>query len=228
MTKAQLVIFRHGETEYNKNHLMTGQREIPLTEKGEGQARDAGKCLSGIKFDSAYSSTLSRAFNTAALALESSAANDHLRKADGTWNIVQDKDIIEGDTGIFTGRNHKTDPDIAEFTKERLYDRAMPGGESDMQLVERVQRFFDRNVMPRLLRGENVMVVCHAGIVRAFEIVLGLEVAPGPGKPRPKKPVHNASPMLYEYEDGKMTSCRLLGGNTPPSSAKSQHPASPK
>jgi broad specificity phosphatase PhoE len=226
MTKGQLVIFRHGETEYNKNHLMTGQREVPLTAKGEDQARDAGKCLGSIKFDSAFSSTLSRAFNTAALALESSAANEHLRNADGTWNIVQDKDIIEGDTGIYTGRDHHNDPEILAFGQDRVYDRAFPGGESDKQLVERVRRFFDDNVMPRLLKGENVMVVCHAGIVRAFNIVLGLEAEPGPGQARPKVPVHNASPTLYEYEDGKMTGYQQLSGAVPPS-AKGPGPAAP-
>lgn len=225
MAKGQLVIFRHGETSYNKNHLMTGQREIPLTARGEEQAREAGKCLKDIKFDRAYSSTLTRAFNTAALALESSAANDHLRRADGAWNIVQDKDIIEGDTGIYTGRNHKTDPDIIAFGRDRIYDRPMPGGESDKQLVKRVRRFFANRVMPRLLRGENVMVVCHAGIVRAFDIVLGLEAEPAAGQARPNKSVHNASPRLYEYENGKMTGCRDLGANNIPPAAKG--PAGP-
>lgn len=204
MKKGTLVIFRHGQTDYNKNHLMTGQTDVPLTALGEEQAREAGRLIEGMRFDHAYSSTLSRAFNTAALALGETTSNPHLKKPDGAWHIVQDVDIIEAHTGDFTGRNYRTDPEITAF--KRAFDKPLPNGESQKQVVERVGRFFENEVLPKLERGENVLVVCHAGIVRAFDFVLGTESIPADGGTNPnKKRIPNATPTVYEYEDGKLT-----------------------
>jgi len=203
MTKATLVILRHGQTEYNKLQLMTGQRDVPLTATGEEQARAAGTLVSAIRFDKVYSSHLSRAFNTAALALESAKTQTHLLNADGSWRIEQRREIAEHDTGDFTGRSHKTDPEIINF--KRAFDIPLPGGESRKQVVERVRDFFDSEVMPRLLRGENVLIVAHAGILRAFDIVLGLEDVPAAGAPLIQKHLPNAAPTVYEYENGVLT-----------------------
>jgi len=224
--KAKLVILRHGQTEYNKNHLMTGQVDAPLTSVGEDQGREAGRQMAGIVFDKAYSSTLSRAFNTAALALGASGSNAHLKNPDGSFRVQKDIDIIEGDTGDFTGRNHKTDPVIISFG--RTYDMPMPNGESDKQVVERVRKFFDREVMPRLLKGENVLVVAHAGVLRAFDIVLGLEPEPAAGQKRQMKRIENAAPTLYEYEEGKLASFRTLGGPPPADAANQNGPHVPR
>lgn len=208
MTKAKLVVLRHGQTEYNKQHLMTGQADVPLTAVGEDQAREAGVLVSHIRFDKVYSSNLSRAFNTAVLAVASSNAQAHLLNADGTWQIEQRAALAELHAGDFTGRSHKTDPEILNW--ERTYENPIPGGESVRQVVERVQQFFDDEVAPRLARGENVLVVAHAGILRVFDIVLGLESAPGQGLNPAKKRIPNAAPHVYEYEHGVMTGFRLI------------------
>jgi 2,3-bisphosphoglycerate-dependent phosphoglycerate mutase len=183
---------------------MTGVRDIPLNADGEEQAREAGKLISAFHFDKAYSSELSRAFNTAALALGASHCNDQLKKPDGTWDIEQSAEINELDTGEFTGRNHKTDPEIVHF--ERHYERPLPGGESDKQVVARVQKFFDEEILPRMERGETVLVVSHSGIMRAFDIVLGIRPAPKDHKGQwtSKTRVPNATPTVVEYENGKM------------------------
>lgn len=201
MTKAILVILRHGQTDYNLHHLMTGQRDIPLNETGVEQAREAGRLLSGFSFDKVYSSHLSRAFNTACLALEHSGAHNHLRHADG-WHVEQCPEIAEVDTGDFTGRCHKTDPEIIQWVRE--YDKPLPNGESDKQAVERVSAFYNEKVLPRLQSGENVLTVVHAGIVRAFNIVLGIEENPedaGWGGAKMKR-IPNATPFVVEFEDG--------------------------
>ena len=105
---AKLVILRHGQTDYNKHHLMTGQADVPLNEAGEKQAIDAGRLLSGMRFDKVYASTLSRAFNTAALALTSAGI---------TAEIEKRHEIIEVHTGAFTGRSHRTDPEILAWKR---------------------------------------------------------------------------------------------------------------
>lgn len=200
--KGTLVLLRHGQTDYNVRHLMTGQRDVPLNANGEEQAREAGRIISVFHFDKVYSSTLSRAFNTAAAALKEAGNQQHLQTEAG-WAIEQRREVAELDTGVFTGRSHKTDPEIAAF--ERRYDRPLPGGESDMQVVERVQKFYEDELLPRLARGETVLVVSHSGTMRAFAHVLGIEDTPPPGGMAKKIRIPNATPTVVEYEDGAMT-----------------------
>jgi len=199
MTKAKLVIMRHGETHHNIQGLMTGQADVPLTELGENQAREAGALIAHIRFDKAYSSDLQRAFNTAALALKSAGQSSQIEKCHG---------IAELDVGDFTGLNYRNDPKVLNFKRE--FDTVFPNGESQKQLLERVQKFFDSEVMPRLLKGENVLVVAHAGVLRAFDVVLGVDELPKEGMMAKKKSLPNATPTVYEYEDGVMAGFALL------------------
>ncbi len=201
-TKGTLVLFRHGQTEYNKLHYMTGLRDIALTPMGEDQAREAGSRIEGFVFDKAYSSTLGRAFNTAAIALENSGSNDHLKNPDGTWNIEKRPEIVEGDSGDFTGRDKLTDPEILAYP--RKYDLALPNGESDEQMVARTKKFYDEEIVPRLERGETVLVSSHSGIMIAFEIAIGTRPVPETDIWSNRQGVPNATPVVYEYEDGKL------------------------
>ena len=209
--KGKLVLFRHGQTPYNKLHYMTGLHDVPLTEEGEEQARNCGRSIgeAGIVIDKAYASTLMRAFNTASLALEASGNNDQLKNADGTWNIEKRPEIVEADSGDFTARNKLTDPEILAFPHK--YDIPLPNGESDKQMVERVQKFYDEELMPRLLRGETVLVASHSGIMVAFEVVTGIREVPEGDIWSNRHGVPNASPVVYEYEDGKLTKNYQLG-----------------
>lgn len=204
LTKAILVILRHGQTDYNLHHLMTGQRDIPLNDTGIEQAKEAGRLMGGFLFDKVYSSHLSRAFNTACLALEHSGAHDHLCHPQGGWQVEQCPEIAEVDTGDFTGRCHKTDPEIINWVRD--FNKPLPNGESDKQAVARVSDFFYDKVLPRLEAGENVLTVVHAGIVRAFNIVLGIEENPeeaGWGGTKMRR-IPNATPFVVEFEDGVM------------------------
>lgn len=201
--KGTLVLFRHGETEHNAKHLMTGWLDVPLNAQGIAQAREAGRAISIFHFDKVYSSTLSRAFNTAALALEVAGNQDHLRKGGG-WDIER-RDALKGaNMGSFTGRDFKMDPEIVNFG--RRYDRRLPGGESDRDIVDRVQKFFDEELKPRLDRGETVLVSTHSGTMRAFDVVLGFVPPPDPADDQwtDKARIDNALPVVAEYEDGKL------------------------
>lgn len=201
-TKGTLVLFRHGQTEYNKLSYLTGLHDVALTKEGEDQARAAGALLNRFTFDKVYSSTLKRAFNTAALALEASGSNAGLRRADGSWTIEQRKEIVEADSGDFTARNKFTDPEILAYPHK--YDVPLPNGESDKQMVERVRKFYNEELLPRLERGETVLVVSHSGIMVAFEIAAGLRPEPTEDIWSNRSKVPNAAPVVYEYEDGKL------------------------
>src|SRR5262245_14469769 len=67
-----LVLLRHGESTWNKQNLFTGWVDVPLSDKGIAEAREAGRLLAaaGIRPDVLHTSLLRRAITTATLALE--------------------------------------------------------------------------------------------------------------------------------------------------------------
>ena len=62
----KLILVRHGESQWNKENRFTGWADVPLSEKGENEAREAGRLIknAGIKIDLAFSSVLKRAIKT--------------------------------------------------------------------------------------------------------------------------------------------------------------------
>lgn len=209
--KGRLVLFRHGETGHNARHLMTGWLDVPLNAEGVSQAKEAGSAISPYHFDKVYSSSLTRAFNTAALALDTAGTQEHLRRADGSWEIEKRDELKGANMGQFTGRDFKTDPEIVHFG--RRYDRRLPGGESDKDIVDRVQKFFDDELLPRLKRGETVLVSTHSGTMRAFDVVLGFVPPPDPADDQwtDKARIDNALPVVADYDDGKLVRHYTVG-----------------
>ncbi len=195
-TTAKLVILRHGQTHYNRAHLMTGRHDIKLTSRGRAQAREAGRILKYTPIDKVYSSYLQRAFNTASLALK------HAGKKD--LPIEKRYEIIETDAGDFTGRCYTDDPEM--LAHKPAYGKPMPNGESDKDVVARVRKFYDEKILPHLSKGESVMVVAHYGVACAFDIVLGIVPEPEDCHPCHEARVPNAAPAIYSYEDGVMVS----------------------
>lgn len=202
-TKGKLVLFRHGETPYSVNHWLTGRRDVPLTvPTGEDQARNCGRKLAGIRFDKVYSSPLMRSFNTASFALEYSGSNEHLRLANGKWDIEKRDEIIEGNSGDFSG-HASSEPMVMNYPHG--FDIPLPNGESDRQIVDRVREFYEKELLPRMERGETVMVAAHAGIVAAFEVVAGIRPNPAPQDMWSRRGnIPTATPMVYDYEDGRL------------------------
>lgn len=202
-SKGTLVLFRHGETDHNALHLMTGWLDVPLNAKGVEQAKEAGRIISYFHFDKVYASTLQRAFHTATLALESAGTQEHLRTKFG-YAIEQRDELKGANMGAFTGRNFKTDPEIVNFG--RRYDRKLPGGDSDKDITDRVAKFFEDEVLPRLKRGETVLISTHSGTMRAFDVALGFVPPPDAADDQwtDKQRIDNALPVVAEYDSGKL------------------------
>lgn len=202
MTTATLVVLRHGQTEDNLKHINSAQNDVPLTAIGEKQARAAGRLLKGFHFDKVYSSPLGRAFNTAAQLLKSLGTQKHLLNKDKSWQIETRQEILEQNDGVLTGR-HMDDPAVVEYFKHSVFDSAPPGGESDKQFVARVQKFYEEEILPRLARGENVLITAHTGTIRALDIAMGLNDRPQDGQPwKNRRRIPNAGPDVHEYVDG--------------------------
>jgi 2,3-bisphosphoglycerate-dependent phosphoglycerate mutase len=165
-----LVLVRHGQSEWNLLNLFTGWKDPGLTELGIKEARTAGRRLKelGLTFDVAYTSALSRAQATSDLILEE-LGQPHLE-------TVRDQALNERDYGDLSGLNK--DDARARWGESqvhiwrRSYDVQPPGGESLKDTVARALPFYVQEILPRVMRGERVLVSAHGNSLRALVMVL--------------------------------------------------------
>jgi 2,3-bisphosphoglycerate-dependent phosphoglycerate mutase len=170
MTDRLLVLVRHGQSDWNLKNLFTGWRDIDLTEKGVAEAREAGRKLKaqGIKFDVAFTSSLKRAQRTLDLMLTELDQT--------TIPIFKDQALNERDYGDLVGLNK--DDARKKWGEEqvhiwrRSYDVAPPGGESLKDTLARALPYYVTDILPRVLRGERVLVAAHGNSLRALVMVL--------------------------------------------------------
>lgn len=173
----QLVLLRHGETEWSASGQHTGRTDIPLTAAGEKQARFAGTALANYEFAAVYTSPLTRARRTAELA--------------GYADAVVDEDLAEWDYGPVDGR---TSHDVsAELGREFLiFDdgvRVLPPsaehghgrlGETLEDVATRAARVMARAEETLARRAEDgggdVLLVAHGHLLRVLATVwLGVD-----------------------------------------------------
>ena len=165
-----LVLVRHGQSEWNLKNLFTGWRDVDLTEKGIAEARDAGRKLKGqgIGFDVAFTSVLKRATRTLDLML--------LEMGQSNIKVFKDQALNERDYGDLSGLNK--DDARKKWGEEqvhiwrRSYDVAPPGGESLRDTLARTLPYYVTEILPRVLRGERVLVTAHGNSLRALVMVL--------------------------------------------------------
>jgi 2,3-bisphosphoglycerate-dependent phosphoglycerate mutase len=170
MTDRLLVLVRHGQSEWNLKNLFTGWRDVDLTEKGVAEAREAGRKLKaqGVKFDVAFTSSLKRAQRTLNLMLEELGQT--------SISVFKDEALNERDYGDLVGLNK--DDARKKWGEEqvhiwrRSYDVAPPGGESLKDTLARTLPYYVTEILPRVLRGERVLVSAHGNSLRALVMVL--------------------------------------------------------
>ena len=164
-----LILLRHGETEWSLAGQHTGRTDIPLTARGAAAAAAVAPLLAGCDIVAAFSSPAQRAARTAELA--------------GLTNVKQDPDLWEWDYGGYEGL---TTPQIRE-QRPGWYlwrDGVIPGdaehpGETVQQVGKRVDRVLAR-VRP-LLAGGDVALVAHGHVLRVLTARY-LQLAPSEGK----------------------------------------------
>ena len=167
---SQLILVRHGQSEWNQQNLFTGWRDPDLTERGVTEARNAGRALKaeGITFTIAFTSELMRAQKTCALLLEEQGHSD--------LQTIRNVALNERDYGDLSGLNK--DDAREKWGEEqvhiwrRSFDTPPPGGESLKDTAERVLPYFNNTIMPRIRAGENVLVAAHGNSLRALVMVL--------------------------------------------------------
>lgn len=165
-----LVLVRHGQSEWNLKNLFTGWRDPGLTELGVQEAEAGGQALAdyGIKFDIAFTSALSRAQKTCEIILN--------KVGQPELETIRDEALNERDYGDLSGLNK--DDARAKWGEEqvhiwrRSYDVPPPGGESLRDTGARVWPYYMTDILPRVLRGEKVLVAAHGNSLRALVMVL--------------------------------------------------------
>ena len=165
-----LVLVRHGQSEWNLKNLFTGWRDPDLTELGIKEANTGGKALVdyGITFDVAYTSVLTRAQKTLDIILENLGQQG--------LETIRDQALNERDYGDLSGLNK--DDARAKWGEEqvhiwrRSYDVPPPGGESLRDTGARVWPYYMMEILPRVLRGEKVLVAAHGNSLRSLVMVL--------------------------------------------------------
>jgi broad specificity phosphatase PhoE len=142
-----VYLVRHGETEWSKSGRHTGRTDLPLTPKGDANARALRGRLAGTAFDRVLTSPLQRAARTAKLA---------------GFTATPDPDLMEWDYGDYEGLTS------AEIRANRpgwdLFLEGCPGGESVQQITQRADRIATR------LKGQSgcVLVFAHGHLLRVL------------------------------------------------------------
>jgi probable phosphoglycerate mutase len=156
-----VYLARHGETAWSLSGQHTGRTDLPLTERGEQQARALGQRLREVNFAKAFTSPSQRARRTAELA--------------GFGGLAEiDPDLAEWDYGQYEGR--RTADILAERPGWFLFRDGCPGGETPDQVAARADRVVQR---VRAVHG-NVLIFSSAHLLRVFAARwLGLEAAGG-------------------------------------------------
>lgn len=199
----QLVLIRHGESQWNLENRFTGWVDVPLSPKGEEEAREAGEKLKAFRFDHAFTSVLTRAIRTLEIVLE----------VIGQTGLTVEKNqaLNERMYGELQGLNKaETVEKFGEHQVKlwrRSYDVKPPGGESLKDTAARVVPYYQETIWPRLSSGTTLLVAAHGNSLRALvmhldrlskEEVLELNIPTG-------------APLLYELDDtGKAMAHRYL------------------
>jgi 2,3-bisphosphoglycerate-dependent phosphoglycerate mutase len=187
----KLVLLRHGESTWNKENRFTGWTDVGLTEKGSGEAIEAGRLLrkDGFVFDVAFTSVLKRAIKTLWIALEEMdlmwiPVHNHWRLNERHYGALQGLDKAEtvekhGMEQVKIWRRSYDIPPPA-LTKDddrypgkdprytNLRPEEIPFTESLKDTVARFLPYWQETIAPVVRSGKRVIISAHGNSIRAL------------------------------------------------------------
>ena len=185
-----LVLLRHGESDWNAKNLFTGWVDVPLTEKGQGEARRGGEQLleAGVLPDVVHTSLLRRAISTAGLALD--AADRHWIPVKRSWRLnerhygaLQGKDKKQtleqyGEEQFMLWRRSfdvppppiDLDDEFSQAHDVRYADLGsdLPATECLKDVIARMVPYWESDIVPALAAGRTVLIAAHGNSLRAI------------------------------------------------------------
>lgn len=172
-----ILLIRHGQSEWNKLNLFTGFKNVDLSEQGVEEAIKASENFKelGIKFDLVYTSVLSRAQKTSEIILKELGQQEDLKKKS---KIIEHIALNERDYGDLTGLDKKEtankygDEQVHKW--RRGYSDRPPGGESLEDVVSRVKSYYDSEILPQIHSelNSNILIAAHGNSLRALLLVM--------------------------------------------------------
>ena len=188
-----LVLLRHGESQWNLENRFTGWIDVPLSAKGEEEARQAGEKLKALKFDRGFTSVLRRANDTLKIVLEIIGQT--------TIPVAYDQALNERHYGDLQGLNKAETAqkygDAQVKVWRRSFDIQPPNGESLKDTAARVLPYWEKHILPCVLKGESIIIAAHGNSLRSLvmhldgltrEQVIELNIPTG-------------VPLLYEFAE---------------------------
>jgi 2,3-bisphosphoglycerate-dependent phosphoglycerate mutase len=185
-----LILLRHGESEWNAKNLFTGWVDVKLSQKGEAEARRGGELLKqkGLLPDLVHTSLLRRAIQTANLALDT--CDRHWIPVQRSWRLnerhygaLQGKDKAQtlaqyGEEQFKLWRRSYdvppppiSDEDPFSQAQDPRYSdlgNAMPKTECLKDVVARILPYWQSSIVPHLQAGATVLVAAHGNSLRAL------------------------------------------------------------
>ncbi len=154
---------RHAHTQYNTERRYAGTVDVPLSEAGIRDAREASAKLSGVKFDIVVTSTLKRSFETAQILVGDAVP------------IVQSKLCNERNFGVMEGLTwdeiQNLQPPVLLITVGNDLHTVNPkGGEPFEDVWERAKKF--HQLLFKEYKGSNILVVSHGVFLQMFHGML--------------------------------------------------------
>ncbi|MSP42215.1 MAG: 2,3-diphosphoglycerate-dependent phosphoglycerate mutase [Alphaproteobacteria bacterium] len=225
-----LVMIRHGQSQWNLENRFTGWHDVPLTAQGVAEARRGGELLrnGGYDFQRAYTSVLRRAIRTLWIILEEMQM-EWLPETKA-WQLNERhygalQGLNKAETAAKHGeeqlhiwrRSFDTPPPPLTEDDERhpkfdarykgLSAAQLPGAESLKTTLDRVLPYWQAEIAPCLMRGENLIIAAHGNSLRALckhllkisdQDIVNLEIPTG-------------NPLAFELlGDLSVKSCRYL------------------
>ncbi|MDO4620995.1 MAG: histidine phosphatase family protein [Lachnospiraceae bacterium] len=182
----KIWLTRHGQTNLNKKRLMQGLTDEPLNDTGRQQAREVHEKIGDVHFDAVYASPLSRAQETASI-----VGNVPVDR------IIIDERIIEVDFGPYEAQNYYLlGPGMKLYWMAPELFPAPKGVETLQHQIDRSHAFLKELETKSY---ENVLIVCHGGIIRSMKGYLEDRKNGIVWRPRPQ----NCEVVVYETENGK-------------------------
>lgn len=215
----KIVFMRHGESVWNRENRFTGWADIDLTDKGEAQAREAGRLLidAGFTFDMTYTSVLKRAIRTLWLTLETMdltwlpvvhhwrlnerhyGALEGLNKADTAEKYGEEQVMI-------WRRSYDIPPMALEANDPRVpFDNPRYAGLSRAEIplteclkdtVARVLPYWNNEIVPAMRSGRQILICAHGnslrGLIKHLDQISDADIV--------KVNIPNAQPLVYELD----------------------------
>ncbi len=217
----QLVLIRHGQSQWNLENRFTGWWDVNLSEKGVTEANEAGELMRdrGLDFDVCFTSFLTRAIRTLNIALEQMdrlwlPVHKHWRLNERNYggltgfNKQEMRDKV-GDEQVKIWRRsfdippRPLDADSRyDVSADRRYDGVqVPASESLKDTIERVLPYWEEAIAPSLRSNQRVLISAHGNSIRALvkhlsnisdDDIVGIEIPTG-------------QPLVYELADDLST-----------------------